>query len=139
MALKEAWVFRARLDDKETEIRRLKQWTEEQFEAHPEVIRLREEIKDLQVQYDRAMAQAWNHGITSEGSYVLRISTTKSRTVIPLLFVQKFGLDLFCRIAQVPVEEAERAVGLEALADVCATEEKETGRVVEFIPPATKR
>ena len=134
MPLKEAWVFRARLEDKEAEICRLKQWTEEQFEAHPEVIRLREEIKSLQAQYNRAMAQAWNSGITAEGSYVLRIYTKKTSTVVPLLFVSKFGLDLFCRIAQVPVEAAEKAVGKEALADVCVTEERETGRGVEFIP-----
>jgi len=107
------------------------------FFEREDVRALQQAIQDLADRRTTLIAEARSREIYSEGSYVLKVAKRMVRTVVPALFAEKFGFDLFCKVVTVPVGAAEKVVGKAELEDCCNTEVKELGATVELVTERT--
>jgi hypothetical protein len=81
-------------------------------------------IADLQQAREELIARAMSLGIESQkgrlGMY--RIKQRKVRKIIPALFYEKFGADVFVQVATIKIKDAEALVAKKQLNDVVETE-----------------
>ena len=103
------------------------------FEALSSVVDLKDLIEDLQEERKEILDTCTTKGITADGAYFVKTTTRTVRTVIPALFAAEFGLELFCKVASVPVGAAEKLVGKKALAAVVEEKTTVTGVTVDRI------
>ena len=103
------------------------------FEARPDVLTLTELIEDLNEERKDILDACAIEGVTADGPFFLKQNMRTVRTVIPARFAAEFGLELFCKVATVPVGAAEKLVGKAALKSVVEEKTTITGVTVEKI------
>lgn len=99
----------------------------EEFENRPEIVALTEEEGRLQSEESGLETAVKDQQITRQGRYYTVFKRRTTRTVIPVKFAERFGLQKFCEVATIPVGKAEKAVGKDQLADCCDIETVTTG------------
>ncbi|MFA4971991.1 MAG: hypothetical protein WC683_05210, partial [bacterium] len=109
---------------------------ETEFRTRPEVKELEEQIYELRHNREFLLMEARGKGVNAQVAgkltYVLKVKTRKVREVIPVLFANKFGLEIFAKVASIPVGKAEEVVGKDGLADVVSVTEIEGAASVEI-------
>ncbi|MFA7121115.1 MAG: hypothetical protein WC277_06515 [Bacilli bacterium] len=105
---------------------------QEEFNAREDVIDLKRKIERCEEERRNCIEQAKTSGISKMGSFLLRIRTRKTRTVIPAKFFARFGAETFVACSTVAIGKAEAAVGKGAFDDCCEVDVKETGVTVEY-------
>lgn len=108
---------------------------QKEFDERPDVVELKRQIEYYEEARRRRIAQAKATGITKQGSFLLKVRTRKTRTVIPKLFFAKHGAEAFVECCTVAIGKAEALLGKSALDDCCEVEVKETGVSVEYERP----
>jgi len=129
--LERAFMARIRADEYREALAALQR----EFDERPDVIEIKRLIDRCEEERRQAIAKAKAAGISKMGSFVLKERTRTVRTVIPWRFAEKFGLERFCRVANIPVGVAEKEVGKIDLEDVCEKSVTVTGVSVEYERP----
>lgn len=129
--LEQAFMARFKSDEYAAELDAL----QKEFDERPEVIDLKRKIERCEQERKTCIEAAKASGISKMGSFVLKERTRTVRTVIPWRFAEKFGLERFCRVANIPVGVAEKEVGKIDLEDVCEKSVTVTGVSVEYERP----
>jgi len=106
-----------------------------EFDARPDVLDLKRRIDRCEEERRQAIAKAKAAGISKQGSFLLKVRTRKTRTVIPKLFFAKHGAEAFVECATVAIGKAEALLGKAALDDCCEVEVKDIGTTVEYERP----
>ena len=127
--LEMGFLAKIHVEELEADLTRLRN----EFESSPEVMTIKRQIGCYQEQRSQCIKQAQEAGIETQGSFVLKQRTRKNRTVVPWKFAEKFGMDRFCKVANIPVGAAEDEVGKKELEDVCLTEVKILGVTIEYV------
>jgi len=129
--LERAFMARIRADELRAELKAL----QKEFDEREDVIALKRQIDRCDHERQTCIEQAQTTGVTKQGSFLLRERTRTVRTVIPWKFAEKFGLERFCRVANIPVGAAEKEVGKKDLEDVVEKSVTITGVSVEYERP----
>jgi hypothetical protein len=129
--LERAFMARIRADEYEQELAALRK----EFDEREDVIALKRRIDRCEEVRRQCIEQAKAEGVTKQGSFLLKIRTRKTRTVIPERFFIKHGAEAFVACATVAIGKAEALLGKSALDDCCEVEVKETGVSVEYERP----
>ena len=108
---------------------------QEAFNAREAVIAIKRDIERCEEERRKCIEAAKASGITKMGSFLLRIRTRKTRTVIPAKFFARFGAETFVACSTVAIGKAEAAVGKGTFDDCCEVDVKETGVTVEYERP----
>ncbi|MFA7121043.1 MAG: hypothetical protein WC277_06155 [Bacilli bacterium] len=108
---------------------------QKEFDERPDVVELKRQIEYYEEARRRRIAQAKATGITKQGSFLLKVRTRKTRTVIPERFFARFGAETFVKCSTVAIGKAEAAVGKGTFDDCCEVEVKEIGVSVEYERP----
>ena len=106
-----------------------------EFDERPDVIEIKRLIDRCEEERRQAIAKAQEQGVTKQGSFLLKVRTRKTRTVIPDKFFARFGAEAFIECCTVAIGKAEALLGKAALDDCCEVEVKETGVSVEYVRP----
>jgi hypothetical protein len=129
--LERAFMARIRADEYEQELAALRK----EFDEREDVIALKRRIDRCEEVRRQCIEQAKAEGVTKQGSFLLKIWTRKTRTVIPERFFAKHGAEAFVACATVAIGKAESLLGKSALDDCCEVEVKEIGVAVEYERP----
>ena len=129
--LERAFMARIRADEYREALAALQR----EFDERPDVIEIKRLIDRCEEERRTCIEQAKAAGISKQGSFLLRIRTRKTRTVIPERFFARFGAETFVRCSTVAIGKAEAEVGKAALDECCEVEVKETGVSVEYERP----
>ena len=129
--LERAFMARIRADEYEQEFAALQR----EFDERPDVIDLKRRIERCEEERHNCIEQAKAAGISKQGSFLLKIRTRKTRTVIPERFFARFGAETFVACSTVAIGKAEAAVGKGTFDDCCEVEVKELGVTVEYERP----
>ena len=129
--LERAFMARIRADEYEQELAALRK----EFDEREDVIALKRRIDRCEEVRRQCIEQAKAEGVTKQGSFLLKIRTRKTRTVIPKLFFAKHGAEAFVECCTVAIGKAEALLGKSALDDCCEVEVKEIGVTVEYERP----
>jgi len=89
------------------------------FDARPDVIDLKRRIERCEEERRTCIEQAKAAGISKQGSFLLKIRTRKTRTVIPERFFARFGAEAFVRCSTVAIGKAEALLGKGTFDDCC--------------------
>jgi len=106
-----------------------------EFDERPDVIEIKRRIERCEEERRTCIEQAKAAGISKQGSFLLKIRTRKTRTVIPERFFTRFGAETFVRCSTVAIGKAEAEVGKGTFDDCCDIEVRETGVSVEYVRP----
>jgi hypothetical protein len=126
--LERAFMARLRADEYRAELKAL----EKEFDERPDVIEIKRRIERCEEERRICIEQAKAEGVTKQGSFLLKIRTRKTRTVIAERFFIKHGAEAFVACATVAIGKAEALLGKAALDDCCEVETKELGVTVEY-------
>ena len=126
--LERAFMARIRADEYRAELKAL----QDEFNDREDVVALKRRIDRCDHERQTCIEQAKAEGVTKQGSFLLKIRTRKTRTVIPERFFIKHGAEAFVACATVAIGKAEALLGKSALDDCCEVEVKETGVTVEY-------
>jgi hypothetical protein len=129
--LERAFMARIRADEYEQELAALRK----EFDEREDVIALKRRIDRCEEVRRQCIEQAKAEGVTKQGSFLLKVRTRKTRTVIPERFFARFGAETFVKCSTVAIGKAEAAVGKGTFDDCCEVEVKETGVSVEYERP----
>ena len=129
--LERAFMARIRADEYREALAALQQ----EFDERPDVLDLKRRIERCEEERRQAIAKARAEGISKQGSFLLKIRTRKTRTVIPERFFARFGAETFVACSTVAIGKAEAAVGKGTFDDCCEVEVKELGVTVEYERP----
>ena len=129
--LERAFMARIRADEYEQELAALRK----EFDEREDVIALKRRIDRCEHEREKCIERAKAEGVTKQGSFLLKIRTRKTRTVIPERFFARFGAETFVACSTVAIGKAEAAVGKGTFDDCCEVEVKETGVTVEYERP----
>ena len=129
--LEQAFMARIRADEHREALAALQR----EFDARPDVLDLKRRIERCEEERRQCIAQAQEQGVTKQGSFLLKVRTRKTRTVIPDKFFARFGAEAFIECCTVAIGKAEALLGKAALDDCCEVEVKETGVSVEYVRP----
>ncbi len=129
--LEHAFMARIRADEYREALAALQQ----EFDERPDVIEIKRRIERCEEERRQCIKQAQAEGVTKQGSFLLKIRTRKTRTVIPERFFIKHGAEAFVECATVAIGKAESLLGKSALDDCCEVEVKELGVTVEYERP----
>ena len=129
--LERAFMARIRADEHREALAALQQ----EFDEQPDVIEIKRRIERCEEERRQCIEQAKAAGITKQGSFLLKIRTRKTRTVIAERFFIKHGAEAFVACATVAIGKAEALLGKAALDECCEVEVKETGVSVEYERP----
>jgi hypothetical protein len=129
--LERAFMARIRADELRAELAALRK----EFDEREDVIALKRRIDRCEEVRRQCIEQAKAEGVTKQGSFLLKIWTRKTRTVIPERFFAKHGAEAFVACATVAIGKAESLLGKSALDDCCEVEVKEIGVAVEYERP----
>ena len=129
--LERAFMARLRADEYRAELKAL----EKEFDERPDVIEIKRRIERCEEERRICIEQAKAEGVTKQGSFLLKIRTRKTRTVIAERFFIKHGAEAFVACATVAIGKAEALLGKAALDDCCEVEVKEIGVSVEYVRP----
>lgn len=108
---------------------------QKEFDERPDVIEIKRQIEYYEEARRQRIEQAKAEGVTKQGSFLLKVRTRKTRTVIPERFFIKHGAEAFVACATVAIGKAEALLGKAALDDCCEVEVKELGVTVEYERP----
>jgi len=108
---------------------------QKEFDERPDVVEIKRLIDRCEHERQTCIEQARVGGISKQGSFVLKIRTRTSRTVIPAKFFARHGAEAFIACCTVAIGKAEMLLGKVALDDCCEVEVKETGVSVEYERP----
>ena len=122
---------RLRVDEYRGKLAKLR----EEFESRPEIMGLNLSIERCEEERRQCIEQAKAAGVSKQGSFLLKIRTRKTRTVIPERFFARFGAETFVRCSTVAIGKAEAEVGKGTFDDCCDIEVRETGVSVEYVRP----
>jgi hypothetical protein len=111
---------------------------QKEFDERPDVIEIKRQIEYYEEARRQRIEQARDAGVTKQGSFLLKIRTRKTRTVIPERFFIKHGAEAFVACATVAIGKAEALLGKAALDDCCEVEVKEIGVTVEYKRPESQ-
>ena len=129
--LERAFMARIRADEYRDALAAL----QKEFDEREDVIALKRRIDRCEHEREKCIEQAKAEGVTKQGSFLLKIRTRKTRTVIAERFFIKHGAEAFVACATVAIGKAEALLGKAALDDCCEVEVKETGVSVEYVRP----
>ena len=129
--LEHAFMARIRADEYREALAKLR----EEFESRTEVMELNLSIERCEEERRQCIEQAKAAGISKQGSFLLKIRTRKTRTVIPERFFARFGAEAFVKCSTVAIGKAEALLGKAALDDCCEIKVKEIGATVEYVRP----
>ena len=129
--LERAFMARIRAEEFQGELAKLR----EEFESRPGVMGLKLSIERCEEERRQCIEQAKAAGISKQGSFLLKIRTRKTRTVIAERFFIKHGAEAFVACATVAIGKAEALLGKGTFDDCCEVEVKETGVSVEYVRP----
>ena len=129
--LERAFMARIRADEYREALAALQR----EFDERPDVIDLKRRIERCEEERRQCIAQAKAAGISKQGSFLLKVRTRKTRTVIPERFFIKHGAEAFVACATVAIGKAEALLGKSALDGCCEVEVKELGVTVEYERP----
>jgi len=129
--LERAFMARIRADEYREDLAALQR----EFDARPDVLDLKRRIERCEEERRQAIAKAQEQGVTKQGSFLLKVRTRKTRTVIPDKFFARFGAEAFIECCTVAIGKAEALLGKAALDDCCEVEVKEIGVSVEYERP----
>jgi hypothetical protein len=129
--LERAFMARIRADEYREKLAALRK----EFDEREDVIALKRRIDRCEEVRRQCIEQAKAEGVTKQGSFLLKIWTRKTRTVIPERFFAKHGAEAFVACATVAIGKAESLLGKSALDDCCEVEVKEIGVAVEYERP----
>ncbi len=129
--LERAFMARIRADEYREALAKLR----EEFESSPVVMELNLSIERCEEERRQCIAQAKAAGISKQGSFLLKVRTRKTRTVIPERFFARFGAEAFVRCSTVAIGKAEALLGKGAFDDCCEVEVKDLGATVEYVRP----
>ena len=129
--LEQAFMARIRADEHREALAALQQ----EFDERPDVIEIKRLIDRCEEERRQAIAKAQEQGVTKQGSFLLKVRTRKTRTVIPERFFIKHGAEAFVACATVAIGKAEALLGKSALDGCCEVEVKELGVTVEYERP----
>jgi len=126
--LEQAFMARIRADEYEQELAALRK----EFDEREDVIALKRKIDRCEHEREKCIEQAKAEGVTKQGSFLLKVRTRKTRTVIPVRFFAKYGAETFVACSTVAIGKAEALLGKAALDDCCEVEVKDIGTTVEY-------
>ena len=129
--LERAFVARIRADELRAELTTL----QKEFDEREDVIALKRRIERCEEERRQCIKQAQAEGVTKQGSFLLKVRTRKTRTVIPERFFARFGTEVFVACSTVAIGKAEALLGKSALNDCCDVEVKDIGVSVEYERP----
>ena len=129
--LERAFMARVRADEYEQELAAL----QKEFDEREDVVEIKRRIDRCEHEREKCIEQAKAEGVTKQGSFLLKIRTRKTRTVIPERFFARFGAETFVKCSTVAIGKAEALLGKAALDDCCDVEVKELGVTVEYERP----
>ncbi len=129
--LERAFMARIRADELRAELATL----QKEFDEREDVVALKRRIDRCDHERQTCIEQARDAGVTKQGSFLLKVRTRKTRTVIPERFFARFGTEVFVACATVAIGKAEALLGKSALNDCCEVEVKELGVTVEYERP----
>ena len=129
--LERAFMARIRADEHRAELKAL----QDEFDEREDVIAIRRRIDRCEHERHQCIEQAKAAGISKQGSFLLKVRTRKTRTVIPERFFARFGAETFVACSTVAIGKAEAAVGKGTFDDCCEVEVKELGVTVEYERP----
>lgn len=129
--LERAFMARIRADEYREALAALQR----EFDERPDVIEIKRLIDRCEEERRQCIAQAKAAGITKQGSFLLRIRTRKTRTVIPERFFARFGAEAFVKCSTVAIGKAEALLGKGTFDDCCEVEVKDLGATVEYERP----
>ncbi|WP_343241706.1 hypothetical protein [Methanoculleus sp. UBA312] len=129
--LERAFMARIRADELRAELATL----QKEFDEREDVVALKRRIDRCDHERQTCIEQARDAGVTKQGSFLLKVRTRKTRTVIPERFFARFGAETFVKCSTVAIGKAEAAVGKGTFDDCCEVEVKETGVSVEYERP----
>jgi hypothetical protein len=129
--LERAFMARIRADELRAELATL----QKEFDEREDVVALKRRIDSCDHERQTCIEQARDAGVTKQGSFLLKVRTRKTRTVIPERFFIKHGAEAFVACATVAIGKAEALLGKSALDDCCEVEARETGVSVEYERP----
>ena len=129
--LERAFMARIRADEYREALAALQQ----EFDERPDVIEIKRRIERCEEERRQCIEQAKAAGISKQGSFLLKVRTRKTRTVIPERFFAKHGAEAFVACATVAIGKAEALLGKAALDDCCEVEVKDIGTTVEYERP----
>lgn len=108
---------------------------QKEFDEREDVVEIKRQIEYYEEERRQRIEQATAAGISKQGSFLLKIRTRKTRTVIAERFFIKHGAEAFVACATVAIGKAEALLGKSALDDCCEVEVKELGVTVEYERP----
>ena len=129
--LEQAFMARIKADEHREALAALQQ----EFDERPDVIEIKRLIDRCEEERRQAIAKAQEQGVTKQGSFLLKVRTRKTRTVIAERFFIKHGAEAFVECATIAIGKAEALLGKAALDDCCEVEVKELGVTVEYERP----
>jgi hypothetical protein len=129
--LERAFMARVRADEYAQELNRL----QKEFDEREDVVEIKRRIERCEEERRQCIEQAKAAGIGKQGSFLLKVRTRKTRTVIPERFFARFGAETFVRCSTVAIGKAEAVVGKGTFDDCCDTVVKEIGATVEYERP----
>ena len=129
--LVKAFMARIRAD----EHREARAALQRECDERPDVIEIKRLIDGCEEERRQAIAKAQEQGVTKQVSFLLKVRTRKTRTVIPDKFFARFGAETFVRCSTVAIGKAEALLGKGAFDDCCEVAVKETGVSVEYERP----
>jgi hypothetical protein len=129
--LERAFMARIRADELRAELTTL----QKEFDERPDVIEIKRRIDRCEHERRQCIAQAQAEGVTKQGSFLLKIKTRKTRTVIPERFFARHGAETFVKCSTVAIGKAEALLGKGTFDDCCEVEVREIGVSVEYERP----
>ncbi len=129
--LERAFMARIRADEHREALAALQQ----EFDERPDVLDLKRRIERYEEERRQAIAKAQEQGVTKQGSFLLKVRTRKTRTVIPDKFLARFGAEAFVECCTVAIGKAETLLGKGMFDDCCEIKVKEIGTTVEYERP----
>ena len=129
--LERAFMARIRADEYREALAALQQ----EFDERPDVIDLKRLIERCEEERRQCIEQAKAAGISKQGSFLLKVRTRKTRTVVPERFFARFGAEAFVRCSTIAIGKAEALLGKGTFDDCCEVEVKEIGVSVEYERP----
>ena len=129
--LERAFMARIRADEYREALAALQQ----EFDERPDVIDLKRLIERCEEERRQCIEQAKAAGISKQGSFLLKVRTRKTRTVVPERFFARFGAEAFVRCSTIAIGKAEALLGKGTFDDCCEVEVKDIGTTVEYERP----
>jgi len=129
--LERAFMARIRADEYREALATLQQ----EFDERPDVIEIKRRIERCEEERRQCIEQAKAAGISKQGSFLLKVRTRKTRTVVPERFFARFGAEAFVRCSTIAIGKAEALLGKGTFDDCCEVEVKDIGTTVEYERP----